>query len=103
MAPARLGTSNDTGLVALSAPNFHPDSHTTKKLVESGTTVQGNVTVRLVALFEATPRSCPAPAPFVMRTNAPRRSLAIICRVELPIVVDDEIVACSSGCSSRRQ
>src|ERR1017187_3650792 len=58
-SPDRLGIANCTGLLLATAPKCQPASATAKKLVASGTMVHGGETVKLVALFAVTVRSCP--------------------------------------------
>ena len=79
------------------APKCQPDSAITKQLVASGCMSQADVSVRVVAVFDCTARSCPAPRPRVIRTTAPRFALATICSVLLPTVVAAWIVAEYSG------
>src|ERR1039457_1416383 len=52
VSPLRFGTVNCTGLLFASAPNCHPVSATTKKLVASGTTVHAGDTVSVVPVLD---------------------------------------------------
>lgn len=95
VTPCRFGTEKETGDALLEAPNVQLDSAIRKKLVVSGWTLQGVITVSVLAVLEAIVASCPAPVPAVIRTVAPLYRFTTMLSVLFPTVVGELILTSS--------